>query len=154
MSEQNMMSKEEETSIKENMPERKLASVKKRRTRLILITVVITGVIGYLLYTGTRDSMAYYLTVSELTAQSSQLTEQGVRIGGNVREGSIVWDPKTLQLEFVIEDDETMLLVVYQGVIPDSFKQGNDVIVEGIYRDGVLRASQLMPTCPSKYEGK
>jgi cytochrome c-type biogenesis protein CcmE len=143
----------EGTSIKRNMrvTTKKLHG-KKRRFKLILITLIAIGIIGYLIYTGIRDTMTYYLTVSEVIAQDSQLSDKGVRVGGMVHEGSVNWDPKALKLSFVIEDDNTTLPVVYQGVVPDSFKQGEKVIIEGIYADGVFTASAIMPTCPSKYE--
>lgn len=126
--------------------------MKKRRSKLIFITLVALCIIGYLVYAGIRDTMLYYLTVSELIQQGAQSANQGVRVGGKVIEGSVIWDPKDLRLSFIIGDDRATLPVVYQGVVPDSFKQGRKVIVEGIYADGVFTASQIMPTCASKYE--
>jgi len=126
--------------------------VKKRRSKLIFITLVALCIIGYLVYAGIRDTMLYYLTVSELIQQGTQSPNGGVRVGGKVIEGSIIWNPKDLRLRFIIRDDRATLPVVYQGVVPDSFKQGRKVIVEGIYADGVFTASQIMPTCASKYE--
>ncbi len=124
-------------------------NIKKHGVKLIAITLVVMVVFGYLIYTGVKDTMAYYLTVGELLDKAPQ---EGVRIGGKVLAGSIIWDPKTLMLKFVIGDGETTVLVVYQGVVPDSFKQEKEVIIEGIYTAGVFTASQIMPTCPSKYE--
>jgi len=141
-----------EMPIEKEIIESKVLPVKKRRLKLILITLVAICVTGYLVYTGIRDTMAYYLTVSEVIAQDPQLSDRGVRVGGKVLEGSVNWDPKTLKLSFVIEDDSTTLPVVYQGVVPDSFKQGEKVIIEGVYAAGVFTASEIMPTCPSKYE--
>ncbi len=126
--------------------------MKKGKRKLILITVLAMSVIGYLVYAGIRDTMLYYLTVSELIQQGAQSSNGGVRVGGKVIEGSVIWDPKDLSLRFIIRDDRATLPVVYQGVVPDSFKQGRKVIVEGIYADGVFTASQIMPTCASKYE--
>lgn len=127
--------------------------MKKRGLKLILIAVLAVSVIGYLVYTGLRDTMVYYLTLDELMEQGSQASNGGVRVGGKVLEGSVVWDAKDLKLRFTVgEDGGTTLPVVYQGVVPDSFKQGRDVIIEGIYAGGVFTASQIMPTCPSKYE--
>lgn len=126
--------------------------MKKRRLKLSMIGLVTVGIIGYLVYTGIRDTMLYYLTVSELIENASQMSTEGVRVGGKVIEGSVTWNPKDLSLRFVMRDDKNTLPVVYQGVVPDSFKQGRKAIIEGVYRDGVLKASQIMPTCPSKYE--
>ncbi len=127
--------------------------MKNKKTKLILITLVAMAVIGYLVYTGVRDTMVYYLTVTELVQNGSQYPNDGVRVGGKVIEGSVIWDPKDLKLSFTMGDDEGATLpVVYQGVVPDSFKPGREVIIEGIYANGKFAASQIMPTCPSKYE--
>ena len=125
---------------------------KKRKNKIILITSLAVIVFGYLVYTGVRDTMLYYLTVSELKEKWPQASDGGVRVGGMVNEGSVKWDPKTLKLSFVMGDKTNTLPVIYSGVVPDSFKQGREVVIEGIYADGVLKASQIMPTCPSKYE--
>jgi cytochrome c-type biogenesis protein CcmE len=42
--------------------------------------------------------------------------------------------------------------VVYQGLRPDMFSAGRDVIIDGEYRDGLVIASTLLTQCPSKYE--
>ncbi len=153
MTEQNITyNRQEEPSEQTPDSKQTFTSEKKRRIRLISIALIVMGIVSYLVFTGMQDSMAYYLTISELASQSSQMAERGLRIGGRVREGSLVWEPKTLQLEFMITDEEASMPVVYQGVLPDSFKQGTEVIVEGVYADGVFKATQIMPTCPSKYE--
>jgi cytochrome c-type biogenesis protein CcmE len=51
-----------------------------------------------------------------------------------------------------LEGDEN-LPVVYQGVVPDTFRVGNEVVIEGqLNSDGIFQADTLMPKCPSKYE--
>jgi cytochrome c-type biogenesis protein CcmE len=125
--------------------------MKKRKQKLILVALVVMPIIGYLVYAGIRDMMPYYLTVSELMENGSQSSNGGVRVGGKVLEGSVSWDHNALKLRFTMGDDRKRLPVVYQGVIPDSFKQGRKVIIEGIYSDGLLRANQIMPKCASKF---
>ncbi|MFA4910094.1 MAG: cytochrome c maturation protein CcmE, partial [Desulfobacteria bacterium] len=79
---------------------------KRRRLKPILISIIIVSVIGYLIYTGLRDTMTYYLTVSEVLAKSSEIQNQTIRVGGNVSPDSVQWDPKDLRLLFKIEDDK------------------------------------------------
>ena len=123
-----------------------------KRLRLILVTLVTMGIIGYLIYTGVSDTMVYYLKVSELLEQTAEASEEGVRVGGKVLEGSVQWDPKDLQLHFTIEDEQASVPVIYHGQVPDSFQEGKDVIIEGTFADNLFMASEIMPTCPSKYE--
>ncbi len=124
----------------------------KKRLRLILVTLVTMGIIGYLIYTGVSDTMVYYLKVSELLEQTVEASEEGVRVGGKVLEGSVHWDPKDLQLTFTLEDDKAAMPVLFHGQVPDSFQEGKDVIIEGTFANSLFTASEIMPTCPSKYE--
>ncbi len=126
---------------------------KKRRLKIIVISSIILSIIGYLTYTGIRDTMAYYLTVSELLAKGPPGENVGLRVAGEVIPDSVQWNPKDLKLSFRIRDGESSLQVDYQGVVPDSFKPGREVIVEGKYTaEGLFRAATIMPTCPSKYD--
>jgi len=126
---------------------------KRRRLKHILISIIIVSIIGYLIYTGLRDTMTYYLTVSEVLAKSSEIQNQTIRVGGNVSPDSVQWDPKDLRLLFKIEDDKSSLNIDYRGVVPDSFKPGREVVVEGTYKNnGQFMATTIMPKCASKYE--
>ena len=126
---------------------------KKIKYKPIVISAVILMVIGYLIYTGLRDTMVFYLTVSEVMAKSPEDLTETQKVGGIVNAGSVQWEPKTLRLSFRLEDEQANLVVNYSGVVPDSFKPGSEVIVEGTYRgDGSFWATTIMPKCASKYE--
>jgi len=98
--------------------------LKKRSNRIIIISLVTLSIFGYLIYTGVRDTMTYYLTVSEVLAKPLKSDEEVIRVGGNVSADSVKWDQKDLRLYFVMSDDGASLNVDYRGVIPDSFKPG------------------------------
>lgn len=126
---------------------------KNRKLKPVVISCIIVSIIGYLIYAGLRDTMTYYLTVSELLAQPSYAQEQTVRVGGMVSPDSVKWDPKELKLVFKIEDEKSSLNVDYRGVVPDSFKPANEVVIEGAYSsNGQFTATTIMPKCASKYE--
>ena len=128
--------------------------MKKRiKYKPIIISAVVVMVIGYLIYTGLRYTMIFYLTVSEVLASPTEELTETQKVGGLVTAGSVQWDPKTLKLSFKLEDEQANLIVNYSGVVPDSFKPGTEVIVEGTYRgDGNFWAKTIMPKCASKYE--
>lgn len=126
---------------------------KSKRLKVIVVSSILFSIIGYLTYTGIRDTMAYYLTVSELLAKGPSAENMGLRVGGEVIPNSIQWNPKDLKLSFRMREGESSLHVDYEGVVPDSFKPGREVIVEGRYAsEGLFKATTIMPTCPSKYE--
>ncbi len=115
--------------------------------------MVILSVTGYLIYSGIRDTMTYYLTVSEVLAKSPEIQDETLRVGGNVSPASVQWNPIDLLLNFQIEDEKSSLKVSYKGVVPDSFKPGGEVVLEGRYEsDGQFTATTIMPKCASKYE--
>lgn len=127
--------------------------MKKRSSKIIIISLVTLSVFGYLIYTGVRDTMTYYLTVSEVLAKPMESPEEVVRVGGIVSAGSVKWDQKDLRLYFIMADEKASLNIDYRGVVPDSFKPGNEVVIEGIYRgEGKFVATTIMPKCASKYE--
>lgn len=126
---------------------------KRAKYKPIIISAVVLLVIGYLIYTGLRDTMVFYLTVSEVMAKSPEELTNTQKVGGIVTAGSVQWEPKTLKLSFRLEDEQANLIVNYLGVVPDSFKPGSEVIVEGTYKkDGIFWATTIMPKCASKYE--
>lgn len=125
----------------------------KKKMKPILVSFVILAVIGYLIYAGLRDTMTYYLTVSEVLASTIEIGNDPIRVGGIVSASSVQWDSKDLKLSFTLEEKESSLTVNYQGVVPDSFKPGIEVVLEGIYSgNGQFKATTIMPKCASKYE--
>jgi cytochrome c-type biogenesis protein CcmE len=96
---------------------------------------------GYAVYSLFIHTGSDYITVSEARAQAESLDGQQVRIGGMVGPGSIEWDSAAQVMKFTLTDSSNRLDVLYKGVVPDSFKPGVDLVVEGKYNsDGVFEA--------------
>jgi hypothetical protein len=92
--------------------------LKKRiKYKPIVISAVILTVIVYLIYTGLRDTMVFYLTVSEVMAKPLEELTDTQKVGGIVTAGSVKWDPRTLKLSFKLEDQKANLIVNYSGVV-------------------------------------
>jgi len=129
----------------------------RRRRRLpisfILGGLAILGAVIYLVDTNTRADAIYYLTVSELKSCTT-CTSQSVRVAGVVQAGSIVHNDQKQQISFVIADSGNRLPVVYSGIVPDIFRPGITVVVEGHYTgQGPFQAQTLLAKCPSKFQG-
>lgn len=127
----------------------------KQHVKLTIGAAVVVAAMAYLMFSGTTGNTAYFLTVPELQQKAATLRGESVRVAGKVTDDPIQWDVRNLSLAFLIGEGQTRIPVQYRGVKPDMFQAGVDVIVEGrIGQDGVLIASNLMTSCPSKYQAE
>lgn len=130
--------------------------LRRRRKRLpisfILGGLAILGAVIYLIYANTQANAAFYLTVSELKSCTT-CAAQSVRVAGVVQAGSVVNNEQNQQISFVIADSGQSLPVVYSGIVPDIFRPGVTVVVEGHYTGtGPFQAQTLLTKCPSKFQ--
>ncbi len=119
------------------------------------VTVLILLVMGYLAYTGVRDSKSYYVTIKELRGMGDSAYSMRLRVGGSVQPGSIKHTGS--KVEFVMVENDQLLNVVYNGTEapPDSFKDKSQALAEGSFgHDGIFHAKQLQAKCASKYAPK
>ncbi len=116
-------------------------------------------VVTYLVWTGVSDSMVYYLTPTELVAKVAEdpaFHSVGVKVSGRVVPGSYSQGGGELEHRFTVHDLEhtdVTVKAVYEGVLPDTFTDETEVVLEGQYgEDGVFRAHTLLTKCGSRYE--
>jgi cytochrome c-type biogenesis protein CcmE len=124
----------------------------KRKKKFLIGGAVLLVAVGYLAFVGFKGSATYYYTVSEYVAQGSSIDGKIVRLNGQVVPGSVEQKPADLTLKFTIAESGQSLPVTYRGVVPDTFRPGGDIVIEGsLDSGGIFRAKTLMPKCPSKY---
>lgn len=114
----------------------------------VVASMVLLGIVG------TQGSgVGYYMSVSEFLVAEDQARE-GLRVNGKVVHGTIVRQNTGEDVGFEMTDaGGAMLAVRYHGIIPDTFVDGADVVVEGaLGGDGTFAAHTLLAKCPSKYE--
>lgn len=133
--------------------------------KIIVSLLIIIGATAYLLVgtMGNSDALTYFHNADEVIAKPAQFREQKVRMGGFVQDGTIAQKKGTLEYMFEVRPVDEMLkypeakgktiTVTYTGIVPDTFKDKANVIVEGkLGADGVFHATDLIAKCPSKYE--
>lgn len=114
--------------------------------------------IGYLLFSGLSNNSVYFLNVSEALAMDSAKLSKA-RLFGNVAQDDLERSKDAMEVSFVLldkKDPTQSMRVRYRGIIPDTFKPGVEVIVEGGIQpeNTVFIAKTLMTKCPSKYKKK
>lgn len=126
---------------------------KKNTSIYILAFALFAGALGYLCISGFSENSVYFLNVAEARAVAPDKLRQA-RLFGVVSADNL--DQKLNSLLFVLtdkDDDSQTIPVVYNGLVPDTFKAGSEVIVEGgLKEDGSFLAKTLMTKCPSKYQ--
>jgi cytochrome c-type biogenesis protein CcmE len=125
---------------------------RKHWLKYTILGLTLAVALGYLFVSGMRSSMVYYLTLEELSLRPPGVGE-GVRLAGWVKDGSIAGTPLDGRISFIITDGSREMPVRYHGQVPDTFEDGAEVIVEGIFRaQPVFEAATMLAKCPSKYE--
>ncbi len=123
-----------------------------KKKRFLIGGLIVFLALGYLGYTGFEGSATYYYTVGELMEQGNSIYGETVRVNGLVAPGSIEQESSSFIMRFTIINGEASLPVVYQGVVPDAFRVGNEVVIEGyLDSDSTFQANTILAKCPSKY---
>lgn len=122
--------------------------------KIILVSLVVMGSVGYLILSGVKQTGMQYMTVTELAQMEKPPKAGGFRLDGIVAAGSVQYDQKTPRLRFRMTDGKEAVNIVYEGLMPDAFADGRDVVVEGTFEhaDRTIHATKLVTKCPSKYE--
>lgn len=124
----------------------------KGKLKFIIAILVIAMGVSYLVYGGVKDTMVYYLTVEELQQRVPSVYNERVRVSGTVVPGTINHEHDGV-LEFQITEGGENMDVVYNGIVPDIFKDDVEAVVEGVYTEqNIFEADTLLAKCPTKYE--
>ncbi len=132
-------------------------STAKNQKWVYLAAVLLVGAgVGYLLFSGLSQNSVYFLNVSEALAMPADKLSQA-RLFGNVSAENIERDPSAMGVSFIVldkDDPSKSIPVRYRGAVPDTFKPGVEVILEGSFaaETRVFEATTLLTKCPSKYE--
>jgi cytochrome c-type biogenesis protein CcmE len=127
--------------------------------KFILGAAVIVGSVGFLIAEGVKQTGVYFLTPTELAAKTAAdptfVENVGFKIGAVVVPGSVRRDPNGRRIDFQVSDGTETYPVTYNGLVPDTFTDASEieVVVEGrLGRDGVIRATDVLAKCGSRYE--
>jgi cytochrome c-type biogenesis protein CcmE len=117
---------------------------KRRRFVLLLAALGILSLAAVLALTALRDNVVFFYSPTEIQAKAIK-PGQRIRVGGLVEEGSVVRTPGTSMLSFRITDLSGSIPVVYDGILPDLFREGQGVVAEGALQpDGAFRAERVL----------
>ncbi len=160
------------------VPETTARPASPNRAKFIVGGLLIVAAIVYLIFTSTKASAQYFLTVNELSEKGSEVIDREIRVSGAVIGDTIQYDAQNLRLTFdvahvpgdndeieaqgglaevlhaaVIDPSRTRIQVEYNGVMPDLLRNEAQAIMTGrMNENGVFVAEELLLKCPTKYE--
>jgi len=126
---------------------------RKRRLLLILALVAAAGIATALVALALQRNVAYLYTPSEVLAGEAG-AQARFRLGGMVADGSFKRAPGSMQARFVVDDGDARLPVVYEGILPDLFRENQAVVATGSMRDGTFVAEQVLAKHDENYMPK
>jgi len=103
---------------------------------MLAVGLVATGVVvaAALTLSAFEESMMFYVEISDV--HNADIPEdRSFRVGGIVVEDSVIRRPGELEMQFTVTDHEAELAVLYSGVLPDLFREGQGIIAHGQLND-------------------
>jgi cytochrome c-type biogenesis protein CcmE len=125
---------------------------KRRRLAFVVVGMVLLGAAAGLVLWAMQDTLVFFYSPSELMTKHIP-PERNLRIGGLVEEGSLARDGATVR--FRVTDMAETIPVVYTGILPDLFREGQGVVAEGrMGADGVFVAAEVLAKHDENYMPK
>ena len=125
-------------------------SLRFQRLLLILLTLVIILCAVLLILYNTRENISYFYTPSEID-NSKIVTNKTMRIGGFVENGSFN-KISSSSFKFRITDEKASILVTFNGILPDLFREGQGAVIEGTFvNNNVFNATNVFAKHDENY---
>lgn len=125
--------------------------VRKQRLLLVLFVVLFSSAaIGLVVY-AMRGNINLFFPPAEVVAGNAPVG-QSIRVGGMVVDGSVLRSADSLEVAFRLTDYEATVPVVYRGILPDLFGEGQGAVASGkLNADGVLEATEVLAKHDENY---
>ena len=124
----------------------------KARRRMILVLAIapVLAIAAGLTLWGLRGSISFFYTPTQAAAAKPP-AGRSVQLGGMVQAGSVVKHPDG-RVEFTVADQHAADKVVFQGDLPDLFREGQGVVAVGAFRDdGIFEAKNILAKHDERY---
>lgn len=125
----------------------------KRKQRLTIVVLIVLGVSAAtaLVLTAFRENLLFFYSPSQVMAAEAPVN-RNFRLGGLVEEGSVRREGDGLTVHFVVTDHKASTPVVYTGILPDLFREGQGVVALGrLGPDGVFIAEEVLAKHDENY---
>ena len=127
--------------------------MKPKYKRLIIVAVIliILGIATQLILLALKDNIIYFYSPNDLKLKygANQNIKEKIRVGGLVLEGSVMIENDIVN--FIITDKKHVIKVIYDGALPDLFREGQGIVAEGKIVENNLIADQVLAKHDENY---
>jgi len=120
---------------------------KKRALNILFVLLFSVTGVSLILYS-LNSNLDYFFTPTELK-QENIPTDKRIKVGGMVQKDSVQRDLS--KISFVITDYENSIKVVYDGIVPDLFKEESGVVVLGYQKNQMIYAEEVLAKHDENY---
>ena len=114
----------------------------------IVFGVVAAAILGLKAF---QENLLYFYSPSQIKAGEAPRARV-FRVGGLVKEGSVARNPDSLLVQFVLTDTIENVTVVYDGILPDLFREGQGIVANGkLQSDGSFKAIEVLAKHDENY---
>ena len=125
-----------------------MKAIRKQRLATVLLILTTSAIGSFLIIRALDSNLDFFFTPSELFKENIPNNKR-IKVGGMVLEGSVSRD-KT-NISFVITDYEGSINVIFDGLVPDLFKEGSGVVVLGYLQDKTIIAEDVLAKHDENY---
>jgi cytochrome c-type biogenesis protein CcmE len=124
--------------------------LKPRHKRLAIAggALLVLGTAVALVLNAFNSNLVFFYSPTQVAAQEAP-NGRTFRLGGLVEAGSVKRDG--VKVSFMVTDTAKTIPVVYQGILPDLFKEGKGVVAQGQLRNGVFEAREVLAKHDENY---
>lgn len=128
---------------------------KQRRMYFVLAGLTTLGIAVALVMTAFEDSIVYFHSPTDIATKSDLRKDRQIRLGGLVKQGTWQKASDGLTHNFFVTDTAHDIKVAYKGIMPDLFREGQGVVMEGrLQSDGSFRADEVLAKHDENYMPK
>ena len=122
---------------------------KHKRLTFVGIALLLLAAAAALILTAFEDSIVFFFSPTDIITQKPT-PDRRLRLGGLVVEGSVINEGGGL-VQFRVTDTAQSVTVSYKGILPDLFREGQGVVAEGRYQNGVFVADEVLAKHDENY---
>lgn len=123
-----------------------------RQKRMTFVAMLIAGVgiFVYLITQALNENINHFYSPTEIL-EGKAPANHSFRIGGLVVTGSVKRDPASLKIHFDLTDGAKNFTVLYEGILPDLFREGQGIVATGKLQNNMFVAEEVLAKHDENY---